>query len=145
MPEAKKSIDVNVPIEVMWKVVIDMAAYPEFLKQMKKVKVLSDDAKSARIDAEIEMIKSVTYTMDFKKEPPTRLSWTLVKSNLMKENTGSWVLEKLGPERTRATYSVSLKLNLPFVPQAIIDGVSEGELPKMLEAFKARAEKIHKG
>ena len=57
----------------------------------------------------------------------------------MKDNKGSWVLEPEGEGRTKATYTAELALG-PFVPKAIVNALTETSLPKMLDAFKRRAE-----
>jgi hypothetical protein len=63
---------------------------------------------------------------------------------MMKVSNGSWELAAEG-DKTRATYSVEIQISRPpLVPQALVDRVSDEltriQLPKTLEAFKARAE-----
>jgi hypothetical protein len=64
---------------------------------------------------------------------------------MMKVSNGSWELtEEKG--RTRAVYSVEIQIaRPPLVPQALVDRVSDEltrvQLPRTLDAFKARAEK----
>ncbi len=41
-------------------------------------------------------------------EEPSAVRWTLVRSEHLNAMEGSWELESLGPERTRATYSLSV-------------------------------------
>jgi hypothetical protein len=64
---------------------------------------------------------------------------------MMKVSNGSWELSD-DKGRTRALYSVEIQIaRLPLVPQALVDRVSDEltrvQLPKTLEAFKARAER----
>ena len=62
-----------------------------------------------------------------------------VKGEMMKDNKGSWVLEEVSASQTKATYTLEMALG-PLVPKAIVNTLAESQLPKMLEAFKARAE-----
>ena len=78
------------------------------------------------------------------EERPRRVSWSLVSGEVLKISNGSWVLTPEG-ERTRARYSVDIQVSRPpLVPQALLDRMSDQmtrvQLPRTLEAFKARAE-----
>ncbi len=57
----------------------------------------------------------------------------------MRQNQGSWLLEAQGDGRTRATYSIEMTFG-PLVPRAVVNALVETSLPKMLSAFKTRAE-----
>jgi hypothetical protein len=74
-----------------------------------------------------------------KEERPNRVSWTFVQGEVMKDNVGAWTLEAAGEGKTRATYSIEMRLG-PLVPKAIVNTLVDASLPKMLEAFKKRAE-----
>ncbi len=67
------------------------------------------------------------------------MSWTFVEGEFMKDNKGSWVLEPDGEGKTKATYTVEMALGA-LVPKSIVNALVETSLPKMLEAFKRRAE-----
>jgi hypothetical protein len=63
---------------------------------------------------------------------------------MMKVSSGSWELSNHAG-KTLARYTVEVQVSKPpLVPQAIIDRVSDEltkvQLPKTLDAFKARAE-----
>ena len=66
----------------------------------------------------------------------------LVKGKLTKANDGSWTLEDLDGGRTRAEYQVEASFGW-MVPKALIAKGIETQLPKMLDAFKTRAESLH--
>ncbi|HUJ28564.1 MAG TPA: SRPBCC family protein, partial [Myxococcales bacterium] len=53
MAQASRTVTVNVPPEKMFDVIVDYEKYPEFLPEVKKVKV----------DAGQGSIKEVTYTV----------------------------------------------------------------------------------
>jgi coenzyme Q-binding protein COQ10 len=144
MAQATRSVTVNVPQEKFFDVVADYEKYPEFLPEVKKVKV----------DAGQGAIKEVTYTVDIKAkvinytlkhtaERPNVLRWTMVKGEMMKGNDGSWTLKPgAQPNTTDATYNIDLRLSA-LVPGFIEKALAEQQLPSLLANFKARAEKLH--
>ena len=81
--------------------------------------------------------------MRFVYDGPTRLSWTQEKGEL-KSVDGSWVLEDLGNDRTRATYALDVDLGrmlgmvirgpLVDVLRGMLVNARAGELKKAIEA-----------
>jgi ribosome-associated toxin RatA of RatAB toxin-antitoxin module len=144
MAQASKTVTVNVTPEQFFDVIADYEKYPEFLPEVKKVKV----------DAGQGAIKEVTYTVDIKAkvinytlkhtaEKPATLRWTMIKGEMMKGNDGAWTLKpgaKAGT--TDATYTIDLRLSA-LVPGFIEKLLAEQNLPGLLANFKARAEKLN--
>jgi hypothetical protein len=102
-------------------------------------------AGGTEVDYELDLgIKTIAYTLRLDEEPPRRVRWSLVKSDWMKVSNGSWELfDERG--KTRAVYSVDIQIRKPpLVPQSLIDRVTDEltrvQLPRMLEAFRKRAE-----
>ena len=58
---------------------------------------------------------------------------------MMKSNNGSWTLEALDKNLTKATYTIDIKLGL-FVPGPISKIIVGSNLPAMMSAFKKRIE-----
>jgi hypothetical protein len=100
------------------------------------------------VDVEFELdlgVKTVRYTLRHVEERPHKVSWSLVSGDFMKVSNGGWELSPQGAG-TLAHYWVEIQINKPaLVPQALIDRVADeltrSQLPKTLEAFKARAER----
>jgi hypothetical protein len=72
------------------------------------------------------------------------VTWSLVSGEILKVSNGSWELTPEG-QQTRARYSADIQISRPpLVPQALLDRMSDQmtrvQLPRTLEAFKARAE-----
>ena len=101
---------------------------------------VADVTYSVEIDLGVTR-KSVSYTLKHTEEPPNVLRWDLVRGDLMKQNKGAWTLASLEKGRTRATYAIDLKFGL-LVPGSVSDFLAERSLPRMLNGFKARAEKL---
>ncbi|WNG46541.1 SRPBCC family protein [Archangium minus] len=139
MAGATRSIVINAPPEKVFDVIVDYDRYAEFIPEVKKIRTSDRKGNEVKIHYEVDIVKTIHYTLLAREERPKRMSWTFVEGEVMKDNQGSWVLEPEGEGRTKATYTVDMALG-PLVPKAIINGLVEQSLPKMLEAFKRRVE-----
>jgi len=144
MAVVSRDVLVEVPVQEFYDVVRDYDRYPEFVPTVKKCKARRGPT-GVEVDYVLDLgIKSIAYTLRLQEEPPAKVSWTLLKSDWMKVSNGSWDLRDEGG-KTRATYSVEIQIQKPpLIPQAIVDRISDEltrvQLPRMLEAFKRRAE-----
>jgi coenzyme Q-binding protein COQ10 len=139
MPGATRSIVINTPMEKVFAVIKDYAKYPEFLPEVKSTWLSKRQGAEVDVHYQVEVLKKIRYTLRLKEEPPNRISWTFVEGDLMRDNRGHWLLEDAGEGKTRATYNIEVKLG-PLVPKSIVNVLVDSSLPKMLEAFKKRAE-----
>ena len=81
------------------------------------------------------------FSVRMKAERPLKLSWTMTRGEMMKENSGSWTLKPVAGG-TEATYDIDLKLGA-LVPSFIEKALAESSLPGMLQNFKKQAEKLY--
>lgn len=139
MAGAQRSIVINAPRETVFDVIADFDRYAEFLPEVKRISTSNRQGNQVDVAYEVDVIKTIKYVLRVTLERPGRLSWAFVKGEMMKDNKGSWVLEEVSPSQTRATYTLEMALG-PLVPKAIVNTLAESQLPKMLDAFKARAE-----
>jgi ribosome-associated toxin RatA of RatAB toxin-antitoxin module len=145
MSVVTKQVVIDAPVEEFYDIVVDYERYPEFVPGIRKCRVLT-----ARGDKEVEYeldlgVKRIRYVLRHEEQRPRRVAWSLVSGDMMKVSNGSWELSD-DKGRTRARYSVEIQVaRPPLVPQALVDRVSNEltrvQLPKTLEAFKARAER----
>jgi len=140
MPKAERSIDINAPIEHVYNVVSSVEAFPEFIPEMKSVSI-DETGDGFRIASyELSLFKmSVRYTLKLTENPPTEVRWTLVSGKMLKNIDGSWRLEKIDENTTRATYAQELSVR-GLVPKSVTSALSNVNLPTMLKQFKDRAE-----
>ncbi|MDR0965381.1 MAG: SRPBCC family protein [Myxococcales bacterium] len=149
MSAVKQTIEIDVPIEDFYKVVTDYARYSEFLSAMRETKVGEPNALGERevtytIEVDVGITKKrVSYTLRQREKAPTHVEWNLVRGEIMKSNDGGWALEAIGPNRTKATYTLDVGFGL-LVPKAIANLLSEKTLPRTLQEFKTRAEALAK-
>ena len=148
MAAVTEQIDIDVPVERFFDVVVDYERYPEFVPGIKACRVKSEAPRQVEYELDLGL-KRIRYTLRHEEERPRKVTWTLVTGEMMKVSNGSWELEDLGG-RTRARYAVEVRVSRPpLVPQSIVDRISDElnrvQLPRILAAFKARAEKGTRG
>jgi len=144
MAEVSKEILIACPPDRLFDVVIDYARYPEFVPGIKACRVLPGQA-GRQVEYQLDVgLKRITYVLRHVEQRPTRVAWTLVSGDTLKVSNGSWELTPQGAG-TLARYSVDIQITRPpLIPQSVIDKLTHEltrvQLPKTLEAFKARAE-----
>jgi ribosome-associated toxin RatA of RatAB toxin-antitoxin module len=139
-----REITIAVPPEKLFDVIADYARYPEFVPSVKSCRPRRTGS-TVEVDFELDLgVKTIRYTLRHVEERPRRVSWSLVASDWMRVSNGSWDLVPAGAQ-TRARYTVEIQIaKPPLVPQALVDRVTDQltrvQLPRTLDAFKARAE-----
>lgn len=149
MAAVSKEMVIAVPLERFYELVVDYERYPEFVPSVKTCRVRTQGPHK---DVEYELdlgVRRIRYVLRHVEERPRRVSWSLVSGDMMKVSNGSWDLREEGSQ-TRARYSVEVQIaKPPLIPQAIVDRVSDEltrvTLPRTLDAFKARAERLSSG
>lgn len=139
MAGATRSIVINAPMEKVFDVITQYEKYGEFLSEVKEVRTSGRQGNEVNVHYKVDVVKTIKYTIRAKEERPTRMSWSFVEGEFMKDNKGQWLLEPAGEGKTQATYTVEMALGA-LVPKAVVNALVETSLPKMLEAFKRRAE-----
>ena len=137
--------EIQSPLDSVWALVQDVESAPKWQGGLNALRAIDRDGEGRPIRCETETdakIRSVKSIVRFTYEGPTRLSWTQEKGDL-KSVTGSWELEDLGGERTRATYLIDVDLGRKLgmlVRGAVVDvlrhmlaGARAGELKKAIE------------
>jgi coenzyme Q-binding protein COQ10 len=139
MASATRSIVINAPPERVFDVIADYEHYPEFLPEVKSIRTSARQGSQVDIHYEVDVMKRIKYTLRMTEDRPKGLKWTFVEGEVMKDNTGGWVLEAQPDGKTKAIYTVDVALGM-LVPKALVTAMVESSLPKMLEAFKKRIE-----
>lgn len=144
--EGTSTAEINAPLQQVWDAVQDVETAPQWQGGVKGMRALErdDDGRAvlceSATDAKVRTVKS---TVRFTYQGPTRLSWKQEKGEL-KSVVGSWELEDLGGERTRATYAIDADLGrmlgmvirgpLVGVLRDMLAGARAGELKKWVES-----------
>lgn len=139
MAGATRSIVINASMEKLFSVITDYEKYPEFLPEVKKIRLGTRKGNEIDVHYEAEIVKTIKYSLRLKEEKPNKVSWSFIEGEFMKDNKGGWVLEDLGAGKIKATYNIEVAVGM-LVPKTIITALIDTQLPKTLEAFKKRAE-----
>jgi ribosome-associated toxin RatA of RatAB toxin-antitoxin module len=117
--ESTQSIVIDAPPARIMAVIADFAAYPEWTNAVKQTEVLSagPDGRAEQVQFTLDAgpIKDV-YTLAYEWFPDDRgMSWTLVKGQMQRAQTGSYVLEPKDADHTEVTYTLSVTLAIPLL------------------------------
>jgi ribosome-associated toxin RatA of RatAB toxin-antitoxin module len=110
-------------------VIIDFESYPEWVKGINRVEVIS--CNSAGLPAEVRFVLDAgvvkdDYTLAYRYSADrTHIEWDLVRSDTQKSQHGSYDLREQRGDRTEVTYTLAVEPNMP-----------------MLGLFKRKAEKV---
>ena len=144
MASARRSIDVDVPPERFFEVVRDYARYPEFLPDVKSVRVGPRTGDSVEVTYRLDAkVKTIEFTLLHVEKPPLRVDWKLLRGELIRRDEGTWTLERTAQGGTRATYAIELSFAAPL-GAALERALAEQGLPGLLLRFKQRAERLHR-
>jgi ribosome-associated toxin RatA of RatAB toxin-antitoxin module len=132
------------PADVM-AVISDFARYPDWTGEVKEAEVLKTDeqgrAEQVRLVMDAGAIKDdqvLAYTWTGENE----VSWTLVKSQMLRSLDGTYLLKPAGTGGTEVTYALTVDVKIPMLgmikrkaEKVIIDRALAG-LKKRVEAGK---------
>jgi carbon monoxide dehydrogenase subunit G len=137
--------EIDAPLDTVWALVADVEAAPQWQGGLKSLRALDRDGDGRAVRCETETdakVKSVKAIVRFTYDGPTKLTWTQEKGDL-KSVIGSWTLEDLGDDRTRATYEIDADLGRTLgllirgpvvdVLRHMLAGARAGELKKRIE------------
>ncbi|MBV8220847.1 MAG: SRPBCC family protein [Solirubrobacterales bacterium] len=138
--------EIDAPRDQVWALVQDVESAPEWQGGLKSMHAIErdGDGRATRCEAETDAkIRTVKSIVRFTYDGPDALRWTQEKGDL-KSVDGSWTLEDLGGDRTRATYALEVDLGRTLsmlVRGPIVDvirqmlvGARAGELKKRIES-----------
>ena len=138
--------EIDAPIERVWELVEDVEAAPGWQGGLKGLHAIERDGEGRAVLCETESdgkVRTLKSIVRFSYDGPTELRWSQEKGD-MKSVDGSWKLEDLGSDRTRATYALDVDLGRmlgmvirgPLVDllRGQLAGARAGELKKHAEA-----------
>jgi uncharacterized protein YndB with AHSA1/START domain len=97
--------EIDAPIERVWQLVEDVEAAPGWQGGLKGLHAIERDGEGRAVLCETESdgkVRTLKSIVRFFYAGPTELRWSQEKGD-MKSVDGSWTLEDLGSDRTRAT------------------------------------------
>ncbi|MFI6086695.1 SRPBCC family protein [Streptomyces sp. NPDC051218] len=104
------------PAEVMG-VIADFARYPDWTGEVKEAEVLDTDdqgrAKQVRLVMDAGAIKD-DQTLGYTWTGENEVSWTLVKSQMLRSLDGTYLLRPVGAG-TEVTYKLTVDVKIPML------------------------------
>ncbi|GAA3859304.1 SRPBCC family protein [Streptomyces sp. NPDC003631] len=105
------------PADVM-RVIADFARYPDWTGEVKEAEVLAKDqqgrAEQVRLVMDAGAIKD-DQTLAYTWTGDSKVSWTLVKSQMLRSLDGSYLLKPAGPGGTEVTYQLTVDVKIPML------------------------------
>jgi carbon monoxide dehydrogenase subunit G len=102
------STEIGAPIEAVWAIVQDVESAPGWQRGIERMQAVERDGEGrpALADCVTDLkVKPFASRLRFAYDAPAVLTWVQETGDL-KALTGSWRLEALSAERTRATYAL---------------------------------------
>lgn len=138
MAELETSHIFDGDIEHVFRAIGKFELYPKYLPGVTAIQVepaTKGSSARCRVRYELNIVKTFFYTLEMHDESPKRMWWSLVDSNLMKQNNGGWDFEPAGAGKTKATYRLDIKFK-GLVPSMITDQIAKANLPMMFAGFQ---------
>ncbi len=115
--QSTQSIVVDAPAADVMAVIADFPSYPQWVAAAKQVEVLEtgEDGRARRVRFVLDAgsVKD-DYTLDYDWQGDRAVTWSLVSSQLMKRQDGSYTLEDTGG-RTEVTYAITIDTKIPLL------------------------------
>jgi ribosome-associated toxin RatA of RatAB toxin-antitoxin module len=102
------SSDIQAPLAQVWEIVEDVLSAPDWQGGLDGMSALEHDpeGRATLVETESDIkVRRVKARVRFRYEGPNRLSWSQEQGD-MKSVEGSWELEALSEDRTRATFNL---------------------------------------
>ena len=80
MASATTTATFNCTAEEFFKLITDYEKYPEFLTEVKDVKVLKTSAKSKEMEYSVSLIKSFKYKLKTEEKEPTEVKFHFISA-----------------------------------------------------------------
>ena len=115
--QSTQSIVVDAPAAEVMAVIADFGAYPQWVSAAKQVEVqqTGEDGRARRVRFVIDAgsVKD-DYVLDYDWQGDRAVTWSLVSSQLMKRQDGSYRLTETDG-RTEVTYAITIDTKIPLL------------------------------
>jgi coenzyme Q-binding protein COQ10 len=142
----KEEIEINANQNIVFKVMLDLEKFPEFMEDVKKITILQDEGNKriSEWEAEIDGLLFKWQEEDIYYPQEYKLTYKLIKGDLDKFE-GYWEIIKLNDNKSKLVIFLSFDLNIPTLKSLIMPTIKfkvKKNLALMLKAIKSRAESL---
>jgi uncharacterized membrane protein len=141
---ATHTVTVAAPVARLFGIVADFARYPEWAHDVKAAEVLAvdDDGRATEVAFTAgAMGRETSYVLQYDwSGAPDRISWRLVRGDIMDEIDGSYTFgpSETEPGATDVVYDLSIALRMPL--PGFVKRRAEVRILNTIKELKARAE-----
>jgi len=144
---AVQRIEISAPPAVVFAVLADLPAYPEWITAMRSVVVTEETADGLPATANFEvdaMVKVISYELNYDCDAPNRMSWTAVPGDDITEMDGSYDLKELEDGCTEVVYALKVDYSFPL-PGFLRRQAEKQLVGNALRGLKKRVEEVQTG
>ena len=141
MASASTTATFNCTAEEFFKLITDYEKYPEFLTEVKEVRILKTSPKSKEMEYSVSLIKSFKYKLKTEESAPTEVKFHFISGDVFKTMKGSWTITPK-KDKCEVTYAVEATFGM-LIPEAIAKPLVAANLPMMIENLKKRIKKVY--
>ena len=117
----EQSTVVGADVGAIMAVIADFENYPQWVSAAREVTVLERDSSGRGTHVRFVLDAGVladTYELRYDwSDDGNRVSWSLVSSELQRDQQGSYQLVQQVPGSTKVTYSLTVDLQIPMISQ----------------------------
>lgn len=131
----------NCTTEEFFKIVKDYEKYPEFLTEVKSVKIYKEAGHTKEMEYHVSLIKTFKYKLRVTEVPNKSVNFEFIGGDVFKTMKGSWQLsDKDG--KCAVEYKVEATFGM-LVPESVAKPLVSANLPLMITNFKKRIKQIY--
>ena len=132
----------NCTAEEFFKIVSDYEKYPEFLPEVKAVKVFKTTPDFKEMEYHVSLIKTFKYKLKVTEIAPSKVEFVFTEGDVFKTMKGIWNIAAEGADKCKVQYNVEATFGL-LVPGPMANTLVSVNLPMMMSNFKNRVKKIY--
>lgn len=141
MAVAKTEEVFNCTAEEFFKIVSDYEKYPEFLTEVKSVKITKNSGTEKEMEYHVSLIKTFKYKLKVKEIANKNVTFDFIGGDVFKKMQGSWTITEQG-DKCHVAYNVEASFGL-LVPESMAKTLVSANLPLMISNFKKRIKQIY--
>lgn len=131
----------NCTVEEFFKIVSDYEKYPEFLTEVKSVKIYKNTGNIKEMEYQVSLIKNFKYKLKVTEELNKSVNFEFIGGDVFKTMKGTWQLtDKNG--KCAVEYKVDATFGM-LVPESMAKTIVSANLPMMIANFKKRIKEIY--
>jgi ribosome-associated toxin RatA of RatAB toxin-antitoxin module len=121
VPEVKIDVETQAPIERVWETVIAIERYQDSMDTVRSVRIVKEIDERRRRAAWSVLLKGSILEWE-EEEHLDHDTHTVVFKQLrgdLEHFDGHWILEALGPKRTRVVFEVVFEIGIPMLAEML--------------------------